>query len=246
MILFWKLQIKLVLSRYLSFHRQVNVASVDHLQFNRPKALNSFGGKLIEETINAIRELNERADTVFTVLTGEGRFFSAGADIRGKLALFTMAKYEDYQKNWSLIICHTGSDLISTDLSFKTEAEAKLAFLTQLLGGTAIFSTSLFPTSNLISSYRIAPLHHRTSEGFRLSVEWPRSRWWSCLVYRCSRYCLGGRLDFLTSPLLGPWIGPWERISNQFYPNHGCSSRQRLPHVWSKAVCSGIRAMGHC
>jgi len=35
------------------------------------------------ETIAAIRELNEHPTTVFTVLTGEGRFFSAGADVRG-------------------------------------------------------------------------------------------------------------------------------------------------------------------
>ena len=35
------------------------------------------------ETIAAIRELNENPDTIFTVLTGEGRFFSAGADVRG-------------------------------------------------------------------------------------------------------------------------------------------------------------------
>lgn len=34
------------------------------------------------ETIAAIRELNEHPETVFTVLTGEGRFFSAGADVR--------------------------------------------------------------------------------------------------------------------------------------------------------------------
>jgi len=52
-------------------------------QFNRPKSLNAFGGKLMQETISAIRELNEHPDTVFTVLTGEGRFFSAGADVRG-------------------------------------------------------------------------------------------------------------------------------------------------------------------
>ncbi len=52
-------------------------------QFNRPKTLNSFGGNLMQETISAIRELNEHPDTVFTVLTGEGRFFSAGADVRG-------------------------------------------------------------------------------------------------------------------------------------------------------------------
>lgn len=56
---------------------------VNRLQFNRPNALNSFGGKLLSETINALRELNEHPDTIFTVLTGEGRFFSAGADIRG-------------------------------------------------------------------------------------------------------------------------------------------------------------------
>lgn len=54
-------------------------------QFNRPKSLNSFTGKLSQETISAIRELNEHPDTVFTVLTGEGRFFSSGADVRGEL-----------------------------------------------------------------------------------------------------------------------------------------------------------------
>ncbi|KAF2022227.1 peroxisomal d3,d2-enoyl-CoA isomeras-like protein [Aaosphaeria arxii CBS 175.79] len=53
------------------------------IKFNRPKALNSFGGNLIEDTIAALRILNEHPDTVFTVLTGEGRFFSAGADVRG-------------------------------------------------------------------------------------------------------------------------------------------------------------------
>jgi peroxisomal 3,2-trans-enoyl-CoA isomerase len=51
-------------------------------QFNRPKALNSFGGNLIQDTIAALRVLNSHPDTVFTVLTGEGRFFSAGADVR--------------------------------------------------------------------------------------------------------------------------------------------------------------------
>ncbi|KAH8601106.1 peroxisomal d3,d2-enoyl-CoA isomerase [Bisporella sp. PMI_857] len=53
------------------------------IKFNRPKQLNSFGGKLMEETIDAIRTFNEDPDTCFTVLTGEGRFFSAGADVRG-------------------------------------------------------------------------------------------------------------------------------------------------------------------
>ena len=53
------------------------------IKFNRPKQLNAFGGNLMSETINAIKILNEHPKTVFTVLTGEGRFFSAGADVRG-------------------------------------------------------------------------------------------------------------------------------------------------------------------
>lgn len=38
---------------------------------------------MIPEAIDALRILNEHPDTAFTVLTGEGRFFSAGADVRG-------------------------------------------------------------------------------------------------------------------------------------------------------------------
>ncbi|KAF2741966.1 ClpP/crotonase [Sporormia fimetaria CBS 119925] len=53
------------------------------IKFNRPKALNSFGGNLISDTIDALRILDNHPSTVFTVLTGEGRFFSAGADVKG-------------------------------------------------------------------------------------------------------------------------------------------------------------------
>ncbi|KAK2627825.1 hypothetical protein QTJ16_002471 [Diplocarpon rosae] len=52
------------------------------IKFNRPKSLNAFGGNMMAETVCAIRELNEHPETIFTVLTGEGRFFSAGADVR--------------------------------------------------------------------------------------------------------------------------------------------------------------------
>ncbi|OAA53866.1 peroxisomal D3,D2-enoyl-CoA isomerase [Cordyceps fumosorosea ARSEF 2679] len=52
------------------------------IKFNRPDYLNAFGGRLLPETINAFRELNEHPDTVLTVLTGAGRFFSSGWDIR--------------------------------------------------------------------------------------------------------------------------------------------------------------------
>ncbi|KAJ5589874.1 hypothetical protein N7450_003846 [Penicillium hetheringtonii] len=57
------------------------------IKFNRPKSLNSFGGNLLVDTLHAVRELDENPATVFTVLTGEGRFFSAGADVRGSRPL---------------------------------------------------------------------------------------------------------------------------------------------------------------
>ena len=46
--------------------------------------MNAFGDNLGDEVIAGLRELNEHPDTVFTVLTGKGRFFSSGADVRGK------------------------------------------------------------------------------------------------------------------------------------------------------------------
>ena len=40
---------------------------------------------MIPETVAALRELNEHPDTTFTVITGEGRFFCAGADVTSKV-----------------------------------------------------------------------------------------------------------------------------------------------------------------
>jgi len=79
------------------------------IKLNRPKALNSFGGKLGTEVVAALRELNDHPDTVFTLLTGEGRFFSAGADVRG-----------------------SGLDANDT---YANPAEKKLAYLTRFVGG---------------------------------------------------------------------------------------------------------------
>lgn len=48
--------------------------------------MNSFGGRLLLDVVIALRELNEHPTTVFTVITGEGRFFSAGADVKAAVA----------------------------------------------------------------------------------------------------------------------------------------------------------------
>ncbi|KAL4815696.1 ClpP/crotonase-like domain-containing protein [Aspergillus spinulosporus] len=52
------------------------------IKLNRPSVLNAWNEDMLGEMISAFRELDQHKRTVFTVLTGEGRFFSAGADIR--------------------------------------------------------------------------------------------------------------------------------------------------------------------
>jgi len=39
---------------------------------------------LIPDVIDALITLDKHPDTTFTVITGEGRFFAAGADVSGK------------------------------------------------------------------------------------------------------------------------------------------------------------------
>jgi 1,4-dihydroxy-2-naphthoyl-CoA synthase len=50
---------------------------VGTIKLNRPSSLNAFGGNLLPDLVAALRELDEHPDTVFTVLTGEGRFVRA-------------------------------------------------------------------------------------------------------------------------------------------------------------------------
>ncbi|KAH8693989.1 ClpP/crotonase-like domain-containing protein [Talaromyces proteolyticus] len=55
------------------------------ITLNRPEALNAFNQKMSIEIIEAFRELNQHPETIFTVLTGNGRFFSAGADVKAPI-----------------------------------------------------------------------------------------------------------------------------------------------------------------
>ncbi|KAL4861862.1 hypothetical protein BDV12DRAFT_57343 [Aspergillus spectabilis] len=55
------------------------------IKLNRPEYLNAWNETLLGDMVTTFRELNDHPETVFTVITGEGRFFSAGADIRGGL-----------------------------------------------------------------------------------------------------------------------------------------------------------------
>jgi enoyl-CoA hydratase/carnithine racemase len=54
--------------------------------------LNAFNDALYTDVLSALREFDGHPETVFTVLTGTGRFFSSGADVKGSSASNPSAK----------------------------------------------------------------------------------------------------------------------------------------------------------
>lgn len=44
------------------------------------------------DILNGLRELDEHPDTVITVLTGTGGFFSSGADVKGNYCIESTTK----------------------------------------------------------------------------------------------------------------------------------------------------------
>ncbi|KXS13364.1 peroxisomal d3,d2-enoyl-CoA isomerase [Gonapodya prolifera JEL478] len=59
------------------------------IKLNRPKSLNALSPPLIHSLIRALEDLANNKDTVVTVITGEGRFFSAGVDLKAGGAALT-------------------------------------------------------------------------------------------------------------------------------------------------------------
>jgi len=57
--------------------------NVAHLTLNRPEAANSLNASLSAEMMDAVVRCEEDADIRALVITGTGRFFCAGADLKG-------------------------------------------------------------------------------------------------------------------------------------------------------------------
>ncbi|KJX98562.1 unnamed protein product [Zymoseptoria tritici ST99CH_1A5] len=89
------------------------------IKFNRPKQLNSFGGSMISDTISALRELDRHPDTTFTVLTGEGRFFAAGADVTSVTKTPTSFKNEGEKKIFWAERFAVGMELVRSIIDHK-------------------------------------------------------------------------------------------------------------------------------
>ncbi|KAK3051066.1 hypothetical protein LTR09_007816 [Extremus antarcticus] len=89
------------------------------IKFNRPKALNSFGGNMVADTVAALRELDDHPDTTFTVITGEGRFFCAGADVTNVSGRKTEFKNDGEKKLYWTAEFAPGTEFIRSMIEHK-------------------------------------------------------------------------------------------------------------------------------
>ena len=57
-------------------------AGICRIQLNRPRALNALNGKLRDELLAALRDMDSDRDMNAAIITGDERAFAAGADIK--------------------------------------------------------------------------------------------------------------------------------------------------------------------
>jgi len=77
----------------IEIDRDEKVATI---RFNRPKYLNAFNDLMIGESIQAMRELGDDAGTRCIVMTGAGRAFSAGQDLKNARVLSSDVSFRDH------------------------------------------------------------------------------------------------------------------------------------------------------
>ncbi|KXL47998.1 MAG: hypothetical protein FE78DRAFT_77632 [Acidomyces sp. 'richmondensis'] len=77
-------------------------------------------GSLITDSLTALREPNEYPDTTFTVLTGEGRLFSSGADVSSIAAPPTDLKNDGEKKLFWLQRFAMGNEMVRSLVNHRT------------------------------------------------------------------------------------------------------------------------------
>lgn len=78
---------------HLTFTRKEGIALIT---FNRPEVLNAMNRRMMEEIIEALSEINTAPDVRVGVLTGQGKAFMAGADIK-EYAQQSPQEFESFQ-----------------------------------------------------------------------------------------------------------------------------------------------------
>ncbi len=74
-------------------------AAVTRISLNQPKKLNALSSRLLEETREALQQAAADPDCRCVILTGEGRGFSAGADLTDGSIKFTPGQPIDFAQS---------------------------------------------------------------------------------------------------------------------------------------------------
>ena len=69
---------------------------VGYLRFNRPENLNAMNRSMMDEIIHGIDAINQNEEILVAVITGKGRAFMAGADIK-EYGSQTEEEFDDFQ-----------------------------------------------------------------------------------------------------------------------------------------------------
>lgn len=84
----------------VAVYKSIKISVHDHigfLTFNRPEQLNAMNREMMNEIIRGIKTLNEDETVKVAVITGNGRAFMAGADIK-EYATQTPEQFKSFQK----------------------------------------------------------------------------------------------------------------------------------------------------
>jgi len=73
------------------------------VKFNRPEALNALNKEMLKELSQVIQEIEEDDTVRVVILTGEGKAFIAGADIK-EMEAFTAAEAKTFSKTGQLLL----------------------------------------------------------------------------------------------------------------------------------------------
>lgn len=90
--------------KYLQLEKQ---NAVGILRFNRPETLNAFDGVMVQEIPVALRELLNDDEVRVIILTGNGKGFCAGADVK---YLEALVRTQDVERGKVLV--STGSEVV--------------------------------------------------------------------------------------------------------------------------------------
>lgn len=69
------------------------------IKFNRPRSLNAVTDELLQDFVAALAQVKANPDVKVVILTGEGRAFCAGADLKEQVAPRNFAQYREHA-NW--------------------------------------------------------------------------------------------------------------------------------------------------